>query len=79
MKQKTSQYAWMRTDKIAILNSRLGENLAQKDVQRAQLSCLLFFLLLLTFFPKQRTEQPEHFNCPSAASWMKLLRSDCSI
>ena len=51
MKQKTSQYAWVRTDKIAILNSRLGENLAQKDVQRAQLSCLFFFVAI-NFFPE---------------------------
>ena len=41
----------MRTDKIAILNSGLDENLTHKDVQRAQLSFLLF-VVDFTFFPE---------------------------
>ena len=51
MKQKTSQYAWMRTDKIAILNSRLGETLHRKMFkERSYLVC--FFFVATNFFPE---------------------------
>ena len=54
------------------------QTLTQKDVQSAQL-CYLLFVVCVILFRKQRTKQAKHFNFPSAASWMKLLPSDCSI